>query len=153
MYQDKTETFRVDCFVSIATQSPQVILDETLQLEVVLPSNRPSLKLNSLQGKCVEFGECLIGMKIVKKLELENISDHEIVFKVVPLNINGPFEVINSPRPIPPGKTFNLIVNFVPQTNELCHEQCIIRYDEYNKLTLSLSAKGETADLEVGLTG
>ena len=149
VYQDKTETFRVDCFVSIATQSPQVILDETLQLEVVLPSNRPSLKLNSLQGKCVEFGECLIGMKIVKKLELENISDHEIVFKVVPLNINGPFEVINSPRPIPPGKTFNLIVNFVPQTNELCHEQCIIRYDEYNKLTLSLSAKGETADLEV----
>ena len=149
VYQDKTETFRIHCFVSIATQSPKVIPDETLQLEVVLPSNKPRLKLNSIQGKCVEFGECLIGMKIVKKLELENISDHEMVFKVTPLNIDGPFEVINSPRPIPAGKTFNLIVNFVPQTNELYHEQCIIRYDEYNKITFFLSAKGVTPDLDV----
>ena len=149
VYQEKTDTFRIHCFVSIATQSPKVIPDETLQLEVILPSNKPLLKLNSLQGKCVEFGECLIGMKIVKNLELENISDHEIVFKVVPLNINGPFEVINAPRPISPGKTFNLIVNFVPQTNELCHEQCIICYNEYNKTTFFLSAKGVTPALDV----
>ncbi|KAI6649747.1 Cilia- and flagella-associated protein 74 [Oopsacas minuta] len=149
MFEDKLETFRIPCYVSIATQSPTVLPDETLHLEVTLPSTKPKLKVNCLQGKCVDFGECLIGMKIVQKLELENISNQEITFKVNPLNVNGPFEVINTPRPIPPGKLFNLVVNFVPETNELCHEECIIYYDEYNRISFFLTAKGVEPEIDL----
>ena len=149
MFHDKIDTFHIPCFVSIATQSPTFVPDETLLLEVTLPTNKPRLKLNGVQGKCVEFGECLIGMKIARKLELENTSEVEITFRVEPLNTNGRFEVINSPRPIPPGKTFNVIVHFVPETDELCYEQCTVCYDEYNRVAFFLSAKGVKQELEL----
>ena len=149
MFQDRTDTFRIPCFVSIATQSPTILKDETLLLEVTLPTNKPKLKLNGVQGRCVEFGECLIGMRIVRKLELENTSEGEITFRVEPLNINGPFEVINAPRPIPPGKTFSVTVNFVPDTDKLCYEQCTVCYEVYNRVSCFLSAKGVKLQLEL----
>ena len=149
MFQDRLDTFHIPCFVSLATQSPTILRDETLLLEVALPTNKPKLKLNGVQGRCVEFGECLIGMKITRKLELENTSEEEIVFSVEPFNINGPFEVMNAPRPIAPGKTFNVVVNFVPDTDEHCYEQCTIRYDEYNRVSFFLNAKGVKLELEL----
>ena len=148
-FQSKTQTVRIPCFVSIATQSPTFLPDETLHLDLVLPSIAPKLFLKNVPDQSIEFGQCLIGMKVIRKVEVENSSDTELTFAVDPLDVHGPFEVLNAPRPIAPGKPFKIVFEFVPNSDEVFHEQCVVRYAGYHRLVFFLNAEGVKTELEL----
>lgn len=141
-FKEKTESIRIACFVSDATKLPSFVKEETLYIDITIKSLPLKLVLKGLTDSYFDFGPCLTGMKVCKRLVLENLSSSVVDFTHDILDTTGPFEIMNVPRSIPPGETFALILNFLPEEEEEYLEEIQIRCSIQYYIPFRLTGSG-----------
>ncbi|XP_048416990.1 cilia- and flagella-associated protein 74 isoform X2 [Stegostoma tigrinum] len=117
-------------------------IHNTLYLEVNCPTVAPPIVLISgNKQNMVDFGAIAVEQRVLKKIEIENISEYHLNLKSSVLDPCGPFELLNSLRSLQPGATHNLIFSFTPAKSKMYYEPLEIRSVKGN-LSLILTGCG-----------
>lgn len=85
-----------------------------MYLEVTAPAVRPKLILAHNQSSTVDFGTVGTGDMDMKTVTVLNISTETLKLSSSLLDPNGPFQLRNALRHLPPQETHNLLMYFAP---------------------------------------
>ncbi|KAJ8016666.1 hypothetical protein DPEC_G00009610 [Dallia pectoralis] len=134
-FPDRYNRYIIPCFISTidSTQSDSEALTSwsplhTLYLELHCPAFRPPLMITSNNGQTtINFKQVVLGLKVVKNLTVENISQEALDLSSSVLDLSGPFSLLNALRPISHGSAHKLLVAFVPTAGKQYRETMEIR--------------------------
>ncbi|XP_060708022.1 cilia- and flagella-associated protein 74 isoform X1 [Hemiscyllium ocellatum] len=148
-FKEDFHTFVIPCFVKYQGSTDHKIpgyspysIHNTLYLEVNCPTVAPPIILISgNKQNMVDFGAIAVEQRVLKRIEIQNISHFHLNLKSSVLDPCGPFELLNSLRSLQPGATHNLIFSFTPAKSKMYYEPLEIRSVKGN-LSLILTGCG-----------
>ncbi|XP_038630030.1 cilia- and flagella-associated protein 74 [Scyliorhinus canicula] len=147
-FKEEFHSFVIPCFITHRTTDHKesgylpYSINNTLYLEVNCPTAAPPIILISgNKQNVVDFGAIAVEQRVLKKIEIQNISQSTLDLKSSVMDPGGPFELLNSLRSLQPGATHNLIFSFTPTKSKLFYEPLEIRSVKGN-LSLILTGCG-----------
>ncbi|XP_034393240.1 cilia- and flagella-associated protein 74 [Cyclopterus lumpus] len=119
----------------------------TLYLKLQCPAVQPPLVVVSNSGKNrVDFHQVAVGVKVIKRFTVQNISRETLDLRSSVLDVHGPFSLLNALRCLRPGDKHTLVLAFSPslekkycETLEVCSQ----------KMTLEMTLCGEGVVLAI----
>ncbi|XP_072333908.1 cilia- and flagella-associated protein 74 isoform X2 [Scyliorhinus torazame] len=147
-FKEEFHSFVIPCFITHRTTDHKesgylpYSINNTLYLEVNCPTAaQPIILISGNKQNVVDFGAIAVEQRVLKKIEIQNISPSTLDLKSSVMDPGGPFELLNSLRSLQPGATHNLIFSFSPAKSKLFYEPLEIRSVKGN-LSLILTGCG-----------
>ncbi|XP_030041945.1 cilia- and flagella-associated protein 74 isoform X2 [Microcaecilia unicolor] len=113
----------------------------TLYLELCCPSVAPPIIIISDNGRNnISFGEVAVGQRVLKKVEIQNISQAPLEVGFSILSPLGPFVLLNAVGILEPGNSAPLLISFSPQESKRFYENLEVRS---SKAVLRLNITGQ----------
>ncbi|XP_048471141.1 cilia- and flagella-associated protein 74 [Rhincodon typus] len=148
-FKEEFHSLVIPCFVQYqgstdhkASGYSPYSIHNTLYLKVNCPIVAPPIVLISgNKQNMVDFGAIAVEQRVLKRIEIQNISEYHLNLKSSVLDPCGPFELLNSLRSLQPGATHNLIFSFTPAKSKMYYEPleiCSVK----GKLSLILTGCG-----------
>ncbi|XP_016159013.1 PREDICTED: cilia- and flagella-associated protein 74 isoform X2 [Ficedula albicollis] len=120
----------------------------TLYLELHCPAVAPPVLITSDSGiNAANFGDVSVGLRIMKRITIENISPEKLELGFSVLNPNGPFLLVRAVGTLEPGENKPLIISFCPSEDKWFLETLDIQMAKTN-LSLLLSGHGVVPSTE-----
>ncbi|XP_029010867.1 cilia- and flagella-associated protein 74 isoform X2 [Betta splendens] len=147
-FSQRYSEYVVPCFISDGDPpendrqaQPLWSPSNTLYLKLQCLAVQPPLVVLSNNGRSViDFQQVVVGMKIVRKCTIQNISRESLDLSSSVLNMNGPFSLLNALRCIRPGEKHTLVLSFSPSQDKKYRETLEVCS---KKMTLALTLRGE----------
>jgi hypothetical protein len=131
-------TWKVPLFVKDST-SPLIYV------EVQTTSVAPILTTNSDR---LDFKEIAVGEVAVLQLKIKNLDDELAPLMTSGLNPHSPFSIVNALRPVAPGGTRQLLVQFAPQGQRHYLETLVLKSPKA-QLYITLIGEGVSPSLAI----
>ncbi|XP_066059246.1 cilia- and flagella-associated protein 74 [Chamaea fasciata] len=120
----------------------------TLYLELHCPAVAPPVLITSDSGiNVAHFGDVPVGLRMMKRITIENISPGKLELGFSVLNPNGPFLLVRAVGTLEPGENKPLIISFCPSEDKWFLETLDIQVAKTN-LSLRLSGHGVVPSTE-----
>ncbi|KAM4885882.1 cilia- and flagella-associated protein 74 [Sylvia borin] len=120
----------------------------TLYLELHCPAVAPPVLITSASGiNVADFGDVSVGLTVMKRITVENISPGKLELGFSVLNPNGPFLLVRAVGTLEPGENKPLIISFCPREDKWFLETLDIQVAKTN-LSLQLSGHGVVPSTE-----
>lgn len=155
-FENHCVQFSIPCFVS--SKAPRddgsnttYRVEDTLYVAVTAAIVRPSLLLESAGPATVDFQSAGIGDAVSKTVRVKNVSKERLNLGASLLDPHGPFELRNALRPLPPGSSHQLVLQFFPQTSGTFHEPLKLCYGSSSYLELTLRGEGVKPEVTLSL--
>jgi hypothetical protein len=87
----------------------------------------------------LDFGEVPVALRVTKEILIKNVGHREEVMRLQSLSPFGGFSVLNALRPIQPGETRAVVIQFEPLAQQI-YEERIVLYSDFT--TVSVVMKG-----------
>ncbi|AWP09347.1 Hypothetical protein SMAX5B_002744 [Scophthalmus maximus] len=147
-FTQRYSEFTVPCFISDGDppeedrQAPPTWSPfNTLYLKLQCPAVQPSLLVISNNGlNIIDFRQVVVGVEVIKRFTVQNISRESLDLSTSLLDIHGPFCLLNALRCIRPGEKHTLVLAFSPTLEKKFCETLEIRN---HKMTLWVTLRGE----------
>ncbi|XP_035499668.2 cilia- and flagella-associated protein 74 isoform X3 [Scophthalmus maximus] len=147
-FTQRYSEFTVPCFISDGDppeedrQAPPTWSPfNTLYLKLQCPAVQPSLLVISNNGlNIIDFRQVVVGVEVIKRFTVQNISRESLDLSTLLLDIHGPFCLLNALRCIRPGEKHTLVLAFSPTLEKKFCETLEIRN---HKMTLWVTLRGE----------
>ncbi|XP_052267472.1 cilia- and flagella-associated protein 74-like isoform X2 [Dreissena polymorpha] len=145
-FRGKFQSLTVPCYVASGeTTNPGELpysIHNTLYVELHCPTVKPSLVVISDSGKTTtHFGDVSLGQNIFKSVTIQNISSKTVELSSSVLDTNGPFQVVNAFRVLPPDATHTMLLSFTPSAGRVFQEVLSV-HCETGSLHVTLMGKG-----------
>jgi len=150
-YVKTFSSYKIPCHIAYGGCGAVELVSEhnTLYLEVHCPSVKPSLIVVSESGdNLVNFGKVSMGQRHVQTISIQNISNETLTLSSSIIDPLGPFEIVNTLRPIEPKAIESIQLSFTPQNRNEFYEVLDI-LSPYSSVKIRLKGQGIQPELSL----
>ncbi len=117
----------------------------TLFMEARTTTVPKSLVSNADQ---LDFGEVPVALRVTKEILVKNVGHREEKIRLQSLSPFGGFSVLNAMRPIQPGETRAIVVQFEPLAQQI-YEERIVLYSDFTTVSVVMKGVGVRPEVEI----